>query len=74
MIVGVPQLTLRPCAVDGGKNVHNVVGAVAAPIVIAPVAGAVPPEIGVLVPAALTAGWDQVVTNVRAVAPAFTDD
>jgi hypothetical protein len=62
----VPQLALNPCAVDGGKKVHSVVGAV--PVsVVAPSAGAVPPEISVVVPAPPTAGCVQVVTKVNTV-------
>jgi len=45
-----------------------VVGAVAAPIDIAPAAGAVPPEMLVVVPAADTAGCNQVVDKVNVVA------
>ena len=45
----MPHVLLNPCAVDGGKKVHNVVGAV--PVsVVAPSAGAVPPEIVVTDP------------------------
>jgi hypothetical protein len=55
-MLGVPQVLANPCTVDGGKKVHNVVGAVAAPIEVAPSAGAVPPEMLAVVPAADTAG------------------
>ena len=67
MITGVPQLLLNPCAVDGGKYVHNVVGAEPV-IVVEPAPVSVPPEMLVVVPAADTAGWNQVVTKVSAVA------
>ena len=42
-MVGVPQLADR-YVVDGGRNVTNVVGAVAAPIEVAGLVTAVPPE------------------------------
>lgn len=65
--MGVPQLLLNPCAVDGGKNVHNVVGAVPV-IVVAPTAGAVPPEMLVVDPTVVFDGWNQVVIKVNTVA------
>jgi hypothetical protein len=68
-MLGVPQVLLNPCAVDGGKKVHSVVGAV--PVMVTePAAVSVPPEILVVVPAADTAGWNQVVIRVNAVAVA----
>ena len=54
-MVGVPQLALNPCAVDGGKYVHNVVGAVPV-IVVEPAPVSVPPEMFAVVPAPPTAG------------------
>ena len=63
--MGVPQVLLKPCAVDGGKKVHNVVGAV--PVsVVAPRAGAVPPVIAVSDPN-IVAGCVQVVAKVSTV-------
>ena len=55
MITGVPHELLNPCAVDGGKKVHNVVGAEPV-IVIDPGPVSEPPEMLVVVPAADTAG------------------
>ena len=63
----MPQLALNPCAVDGGKKVHSVVGAV--PVMVTePAAVSVPPEILVVAPAPPTAGCVQVVTKVNTVA------
>lgn len=64
--MGVPQLALR-YVVDGGRYVTKVVGAVAAPIVVAGLDTAVPPVMLVLCPAAALAVLTQVVTKVNTV-------
>ena len=69
-IVGVPQLAVR-YVVEGGMYVHKVVGAVPV-IVVDGLVVSVPPLMLQVVPAAETAGWNQVVTNVSVVLPALT--
>jgi hypothetical protein len=65
-IEGVPQLALNPCAVDGGRYVTNVVGAVPEIVVLGlPVAD--PPEILAVVPAPELPSLTHVVTNVSTV-------
>ena len=68
-IVGVPQLAVR-YVVDGGITFTKVVGAVAAPIDVAGLATAVPPEMSADVPAADVPSSYQVVTNVNTLPPA----
>ena len=67
MIEGVPHELLNPFAVDGGKKVHSVVGAVPV-MVVDPAAVSVPPEMLVVVPAPPTDGCNQVVDKVNVVA------
>ena len=67
----MPQDAVVRYVVDGGIYVHSVVGAVPV-MVVAGLVVAVPPLMSHVVPAAETAGWNQVVTNVSVVLPAST--
>jgi hypothetical protein len=69
--VGVPQLAVK-LVVLGGIYVTNVVGAVAAPIVVAGLDTAVPPEMFELTPAPELPSSTQVVVKVNTVAPALS--
>ena len=65
-IAGVPQLLVR-YVVDGGMYVTKVVGAVAAPIAVAGLDTAVPPDMLAVVPAPDDPSLTQVVTKVNTV-------
>ena len=70
-MVGVPQVAVR-YDVEGGMYVTKVVGAVAAPIDVAGLDTAVPPDIFAVVPAPDDPSLTQVVTKVNTVDPALT--
>ena len=70
-IAGVPQLADR-YVVLGGITLTKVVGAVAAPIDVAGLDTAVPPEMLDVAPATPVPSSTQVVTKVSTVAPALT--
>ena len=65
--MGVPQAALVRYVVLGGTYVTKVVGAVAAPILVAGLATALPPEMLALVPAPELPSLTQVVTKVNTV-------
>ena len=70
-IAGVPQLADR-YVVLGGITLTKVVGAVAAPMDVAGLVTAVPPEMLAVRPAPEVPSSTQVVTKVSTVAPALT--
>jgi hypothetical protein len=69
-IVGVPQELIK-LVVSGGKYVTKVVGAVAAPILVAGLVTPVPPEMLSLEPAPDPPGSTQVVLKVSTVGDAL---